>query len=145
MSLSSSLLSPESALRFPSSPGKGQSKCRGRAAAFMGAELSSARCLPVCNGHGGITQSPPQLPAWPQHWQVANLGFFSAECVWGHNKHHSYLAFNHGIQAVSAGQEEMGLNFVPSASLSYFPEDKHTMKRFLFAFFFDVKCHINLR
>lgn len=136
MSLSSSLLSPESALRFPSSPGKGQSKCRGRADTFVGAELSSARrCLPVRHGHGGTTQSHPQPPAQPQHWQIANGVFFLSRKGLG-TQQVPPLRSTTAPKQLSAGQEETGLNFVLTASFPHFPRGHTHHETFPICFLF---------
>lgn len=77
MSLSSSLLSPESALRFPSSLGKGQSKCWGRAAVSVGAELPTMRHLLSCHRNGGITQSHSSCKAAPSTDRLQMWEFLS--------------------------------------------------------------------
>jgi len=139
MIVSSSLLSPESALRFPSSLGRGQSKCRGRTATFMGAELSFARCLHIHNRHGDITQSHPQLPAWPQHWQVANGEFFEQKGVGETSGTTPTLCSTKASKQLSAGQE-MGLNFVLAALFSNFPRGQAHHETFPICFLF--QCNV---
>lgn len=130
MSLSSSLLSPESALRFPSSLGKEQSKCRGRAAVFMGAALSSARHLPVHSGHGGIMQSSPHCQPGPR---LPIGGCLWAERVWGCSKYHSYPEFNQGTQA-SFCRAGDGSEFCPGSPFSPVPRKRSEMSPICFLF-----------
>lgn len=67
MSLSSSLLSPAWALRFPywggtqQVPGKGSDIC--------GIPAFASEVSLLHNGHGGIMKSHPELLDWPQHQQ----------------------------------------------------------------------------
>lgn len=109
MSLSSLLLSPESALRFPSSLGKGRSKCWGRAAAFVGAELPAKRHLLNSHRHGGITQSYPSCKPGPSTDRLQIWEFFEQK-GFGDTRAAASLSSAMASKQLSARHKDTGLN-----------------------------------
>lgn len=126
--------------------GEGTEQAPGKGSRLRGGWASSSRCLPICNGHSGIMQSPPTPPAWPQRWQVANGGGFLSRKSLGTHQVPLQPCFQPWHPS-SFLQGRRRWVWILSWQLLFptSPEDKCTVKRFLFAFFLNITCHIYLR
>lgn len=83
-------------------------------------------------------QSPPTPPAWPQRWQVANGGGFFEQKEFGDTSSTApTLLSTVASKQLSAGQEEMGLNFVLAASFSHFARGQVHRETFPICFLFE--------
>lgn len=82
-------------------------------------------------------QSPPPPPAWPQHWQVANGGGVEQKEFGDTSSTAPTLLSTVASKQLSAGQEEMGLNFVLAASFSHFPRGQVHRETFPICFLFE--------